>query len=164
MSTNNPFDFSKVFEQFDPSKISEQLKSTFNMDAFNMDAFNDTLKGKFDFDGIKAIQEKNLALLMSTNQAFADSSKALLERQADMLKQAMTEATDAIQSLASSGSPQEAASKQVELIQHAYEKALANSTEISEMAQKTQEEITEKVSKRLEESMEEFKKTLSNIA
>ncbi|GAA0404263.1 hypothetical protein GCM10009133_11120 [Cocleimonas flava] len=164
MSTNNPFDFTKAFEQFDPSKLAEQLQSTFNMDAFSMDAFNDTLKGKFDFDAIKASQEKNMALLMATNQTFADSSKVLLERQAEMLKQAMTEATDAIQALASSGSPQEAASKQVELIQHAYEKALANSTEISEMAKKTQEEIAEKVSKRLEESMEEFKKTLSDIA
>ena len=159
MSTSNPFDFTKAFEQFDPSQIAEKMQS-----AFNMDAFNDTLKGKFDFDAVKASQEKNLALLMSTNQSFADSSKAVLERQADMLKQAMSEATEAAQTLASSGSPQEAASKQAELIQQAYEKALANSTEISEMAKKTQEEISEKVSKRLEESMEEFKETLSNIA
>ncbi|KAG1694974.1 Poly(3-hydroxyalkanoate) polymerase subunit PhaC [Nymphon striatum] len=139
MSTSNPFDFSKAFEQFDPSQIAEKMQS-----AFNMDAFNENLKGKFDFDAVKASQEKNLALLMSTNQTFADSSKALLERQADMLKQAMTEATEAAQTLASSGSPQEAATKQAELIQQAYEKALANSTEISEMAQKTQQEISEK--------------------
>ena len=159
MSTSNPFDFTKAFEQLDPSQIAEKMQS-----AFNMDAFNDSLKGKFDFDAIKASQEKNLALLMATNQSFADSSKAVLERQVDMLKQAMSEATEAAQTLASSGSPQEAASKQAELIQQAYEKALANSTEISEMAQKTQEEISEKVGKRLEESMEEFKETLSNIA
>lgn len=159
MSTNNPFDFSKIFEQFDPSKVTEQMQS-----AFNVDAFKDSFNGKFDFDALKASQEKNLALLMSTNQTFADSSKALLERQAEMLKSAMTEATEAAQSLASSGSPEDVASKQGELIKQAYEKALANSTEISEMAQKTQTEISEKVSKRIEESMEEFKTTLSNIA
>ncbi len=158
MSTNNPFDFSKLFEQFDPNKVSEQIQS-----IFNMDAINDNLKGKFDFEAVKASQEKNLALLMSTNQSFVDSSKVLLERQAEMLQQAMTEATDAIQTLASSGSPQEATSKQIELVQQAYEKALANSAEISEMAQKTQEEISEKVNKRLTESMDEFKKLLSDI-
>jgi len=148
MSTSNPFDFTKAFEQFDPSQVAEKIQSAFN----------------FDLDAVKATQDKNLEVLMSTNQTFADSTKAVLERQAEMLKQAMTEATEAAQTLASSGSPQEAASKQAELIQQAYEKALANSTEISEMAQKTQEEISEKVGKRLEESMEEFKETLSNIA
>ena len=159
MSTNNPFDFSKVFEQFDPSQVAEKIQS-----AFNIDAFKNNFDGKFDLDGIKATQEKNLALLMSTNQMFADSSKVLLERQAEMLKQAMTEATEAAQTLASSGTPQEVASKQAELIQQAYEKAVTNSTEISEMAQKTQAEISEKVNKRIEESMVEFKETLSNIA
>ena len=159
MPTNNTFDFSKIFEQFDPSKVTEQMQS-----AFNVDAFKDSLNGKFDFDALKASQEKNLALLMSTNQTFADSSKVLLERQAEMLKQAMTDATEAAQALASAGTPQEAASKQAELIKTAYEKALANSTEISEMAKKSQAEINEKVTKRIEESMEEFKSTLSNIA
>ncbi len=163
MSTNNPFDFSKMFEQFDPSQFAEKFQSAFNFDTFNK-SFTDAFKGKFDFDAIQASQQKNLDLLMSTNQAFADSSKALLERQADMLKQAMTEATEAAQKLASSGSPQDAANLQAELIQKAYEKALANSTEISEMAQKSQAEISDKVSKRIEESMAEFKKTLSNIA
>ena len=163
MSNNNPFDFSKAFEQFDPSQITETFQKAFNMDAFNLDTLNDSLKGKFDFDAIQATQEKNLALLMSTNKTFTDSSKVLLERQADMLKQAMTDATEAAQSLASSGSPLEVATMQAELIQQAYEKALANSTEISEMAQKAQEEIGENITTRLEESMEEFKQTLSSI-
>ena len=164
MPTNNPFDFSKAFEQFDPSQIAEKIQSAFNMDAFNLDAINDSFKGKFDLKAIQASQEKNLELLMSANQTFADSSKALLERQADMLQQAMTQATAAAQTLASSSSPLEAANKQAELIQEAYEKALANSTEISEMAQKTQEEISKKVNKRLEETMEEIQQSLANIA
>ena len=159
MSSNNPFDFSKLFEQFDPNQVAKQIQS-----AFNLDAFNDALKGKIDFEAIQAAQEKNLKLLMSTNQAFADGSKELFIRQAEMLKQAMAEAAKAAETLASSGSPQEAVSKQAELIQQAYEKALASSTEINEMAQKAQGEISEKVSKRLEESMEEFKQSLSNIA
>ena len=175
MSSNNPFDFSKAFannsfdftksfEQFNPMQVAEKIQSAFKTDAFNLDAFNDIFKGKFDFSAIQASQEKNLKLLMSTNQAFADSSKEIFMLQAEMLKQAMIEATKATQTLASSGSPQEAVSKQAELIQQAYEKALANSTDINQMAQKAQEEISEKVSKRLEESMEEFKKTLSNIS
>ena len=67
MSTNNPFDFTKVFEQFDPSQVSEKIQSAFNIDNFN---------SVFNFDAIKTSQDKNLELLMSANQTIADSSKA----------------------------------------------------------------------------------------
>lgn len=153
MSTNNPFDFTKVFQQFDPTEVAQKIQ-----DAFKFD------NSAFNFDAIKSAQEKNIALLTSTNQAIADSSQALVERQTEMLQQAMTEATNAAKSFADSGSPQDVAKKQAELLQAAYEKALANSTEISEMAQKTQEEVSTKVNERIAESMEELKETISKIA
>lgn len=148
MTTTNPFDFTKAFEQFDPKELAQKIQ-----DAFN-----------FDYTDMKVAQDKNLELLMSANKTLADSSQAFFERQAEMLQQAMTEASEAAKNLASAGSPQDVTTKQAELLQAAYEKALANTTEISEMAQKTQEEISEKISKRIEESMEEFKQALSKIA
>ena len=148
MTTSNPFDFTKAFEQFDPKEVAEKIQEAFN----------------FDYSDMKIAQDKNLELLMSANKTLADSSQAFFERQAEMLQQAMTEATEAAKNLSSAGSPQDIAAKQAELLQAAYEKALANSTEISEMAQKTQAEISDKVNKRIEESMEEFKETLSKIA
>lgn len=148
MSTNNPFDFTKAFEQFDPQQVAQKIQEAF----------------KVDFDAIKAAQDKNMELLMSSNQAIAESSQALLERQAGMLQQAMDEATEAAKSLASTTSPQEVATKQAELLQAAYEKAVANSTEISEMAKKTQDEISDKVNARIAESLAEFKDTISKIA
>jgi phasin family protein len=147
MSTDNPFDFTKVFQQYDPNEVAKKIQ-----DAF-----------KIDFDAIKSTQDKNMELLIRTNQSIADSSQELLKRQAEMLQQAMTEATEAARSLADSKSPQEVASQQAELLQAAYEKALANSTEISEMAQKTQEEISNKFNQRIAESMEEFKETIAKI-
>jgi phasin family protein len=148
MTTNNPFDFTQAFQKFDPKEVAQQIQ-----DAF-----------KIDFDVIKSAQDRNMELLLATNQAFAASSRSMLERQAEMLQQAMTEATEAAQSLASSGSPEEVASRQAELLQAAYEKALANSTEISEMAQKTQQEIAEKVNQRIAENLEEFKQAVDKIA
>jgi len=148
MTTTNPFDFTKAFEQFDPKEVAQKIQ-----DAFN-----------FDYTDMKVAQDKNLELLMSANKTLADNSQAFFERQAEMLQQAMTEATEAAKNLASAGSPQDVTTKQAELLQAAYEKALANTTEISEMAQKTQAEISDKVSKRIEESMEEFKQALSKIA
>ncbi len=148
MTTKNPFDFTEAFQKYDPKEVAQQIQ-----DAF-----------KIDFDVIKSAQDKNMELLLATNQAFAASSRSLLERQVEMLQQAMTEATEAAESLASSGSPQEVAARQAELLQAAYEKALANSSEISEMAQKTQEQIAEKVNLRIAESLDEFKQSIDKIS
>ncbi len=145
---DNPFNFSEAFQKYDPKAVAQQIQ-----DAF-----------KIDFDVIKSAQDKNMELLLATNQAFAASSRSLLERQVEMLQQAMTEATEAAESLASSGSPQEVAARQAELLQAAYEKALANSSEISEMAQKTQEQIAEKVNLRIAESLDEFKQSIDKIS
>ena len=146
--SNNPFDFTKAFEQFDPKQLAEKIQETF----------------KIDFDAIKSAQDKNMELMVSTNQAIADNAQSLLTRQTEMLQTAMTEATEAAKNLASSENPQEVATKQAELVQAAYEKALANSAEISEMAKKTQEEVSTKVNARIAESMEEFKASLAKIS
>ncbi len=147
MSTDNPFDFTKIFQQYDPNEVAKKIQNAF----------------KIDFEAIKSAQDKNMELLIKTNQAIADSSQELLKRQAEMLQQAVTEATEAARTLASSKSPQEVAAQQAELLQAAYEKALANSTEISEMAQKTQEEISDKFNQRIAESLAEFKDTIAKI-
>lgn len=148
MSTNNPFDFTKAFEQFDPQQVAQKIQEAF----------------KFDFDAMKSAQDKNMELLMASNKAIVENSQAMLERQASLLQEAMEEATKAAKSLAESTSAQEAASKQAEMLQAAYEKAVSNSTEISEMAQKTQAEIAEQVNKRVTESLREFKDALAKIA
>lgn len=147
MSTDNPFDFTKIFQQYDPNEVAKKIQNAF----------------KIDFEAIKSAQDKNMELLIKTNQAIADSSQELLKRQAEMLQQAVTEATEAARTLANSKSPQEVAAQQAELLQAAYEKALANSTEISEMAQKTQEEISDKFNQRIAESLAEFKDTIAKI-
>jgi len=145
MTTNNPFDFTQAFAQFDPQKIAKQMQDSFSL----------------DFDAIKDAQNKNMELLLNTNKAIAEGSKALLERQAEMFQQAMTEAAEAAQALANSGSPEEVAKKQADLLQAAYDVALKNSTEISEMAKKTQDEVADKVNARIKESLQELKDTIS---
>lgn len=156
MNTNNPFDFTKMFEQFSP-KAFEQFDPKAVAEKIQ-DAF------KIDFDAIKEAQDKNMDVMMSANKAIVEGSQSLLERQTSMLQQAMEEATTAAKELASSASPQDVATKQADLLQAAYAKALANSAEISEMAKKTQEEITEKVNERIAESLKEFKETIAKIS
>ncbi|MCB1757922.1 MAG: TIGR01841 family phasin [Gammaproteobacteria bacterium] len=145
---SNQFDFTKMFQQFDLQEMTKKMQEAFN----------------FDFSAINEAQSKNLEVMMSTNKAFADGAQAVLEKQAEMFQAAMKEASTAASELAGSGSPQEVATKQAELMKVAYETALKNIAEISEMAKKTQDEVSEKISARIAESMQELKDSMAKIS
>ncbi len=145
MNTTNPFDFSQTFEKFNTEDFTKQFK-----DAFNI-----------DFDGIKEAQKKNMELLVNTNKAIAEGSRSLMERQIAMMQEAMSEATKTAQELSQSGNPADVPKKQIEVLQLAYETAIKNSKEISEMTKSLQDEVAEKVNARVTESMKEIKDTLA---
>ncbi len=154
MSTQNPFDFSSVFKNFDPQAAIKQMQ----------DSFTSASLPQFDSEGFANAQRKNVELLMSTNKAVLESSQALLQRQADMIQQSVSEATAAAEKLAKSASPEAASQAQVELLQAAFEKTLANSGEISEMIKSTQDEISDKVNTRVAESLAELKEAIKQAS
>jgi len=154
MSTQNPFDFSSMFTNFDPQAAIKQMQESFASASMP----------KFDAEGFASAQSKNVELFMNANKAVMENSQAVMQRQADMIQQAATEATAAAELLAKSGSPEEASKAQVELLQAAFEKALANSGEISEMIKKTQDEISEKVNARVAESLAELKEAIQQAS
>ncbi len=154
MSTQNPFDFSAVFKSFDPQAAIKQMQ----------DSFSNVSVPQFDAEGFANSQRKNMELLMDTNKAFIENSQALLQRQADMIQQSVSEATAAAEALTKSGSSEEISKTQVELLQTAYEKALANSTEISAMIKETQDEISEKVNVRVSEGLAELKDAIQKVS
>ena len=80
-----------------------------------------------------------------------------------MLQQAMTDATEAASALAGSSSPKALAEKQTELVQAAFEKALANSTKLSELVKKNQEEINNMVNQRVAEGLQEIKDAIHKL-
>lgn len=153
MATQNPFDLSSLFAAFDPQAITRQLQEGFG---------GATLPG-IDANSLAQTQRKNMELLMSTNQAMLAGSQALIQRQAAMLQEAIAEVTAAAHKLAEAGNPQEIPAQQVELLQNAFEKALANSNEISNMIRDTQESVTGQVNKRIAESLQELKETIAKV-
>ena len=84
-----------------------------------------------------------------------------MRRQSEMVAQVLEEASEAAKSLGSAATPQDAADKQVKLIEASVSEALANFAEISEMVKSTQDETAKLVTARFNESMEELR---SNIA
>jgi phasin family protein len=153
MATQNPFDMSALFASFDPQAIAKQLQ----------DGFSGAAVPGIDTSSLVETQRKNMELLMTTNQAMLAGSQALIQRQAGMLQEAIAEVTNAAKTLTTSGNPSEVSAKQVELLQAAFEKALSNSNEISNMIRDTQDSVANKVNTRIAESLQELKETISKV-
>jgi len=73
------------------------------------------------------------------------------------------ETSEAVKSLAGSANPQEAAEKQIKLIEDSVSKTLANFSEISELVRKTQDETTKRVTDRFNESMAELHASIAEL-
>lgn len=151
--TNNPFDFSSSFMNYDPQAFFKQIQSGFS--AYQIP--------NLDTAALVESQKKNVDALITANQAALTGAQELLKQQGEMLQQAMTDAAEAATSLAGSSNPMELAEKQKKLVQAAFEKALTNSTEISQLVKKNQDEISNLVNQRVSESLQEIKESISKL-
>ncbi|RKZ56016.1 MAG: phasin family protein [Gammaproteobacteria bacterium] len=152
-NTNNPFDFMNNFNQYDPQAMIRQMQA----------AFGGYKIPNVDMEALAKSQQKNMEALMKANEAAVAGTQELLKRQAELFQEALKEAGEAAQSMSTGSDPQEAAAKQVELVQAAVEKALKNSTEISEMVTKTQSDVAETVNIRVAEGLKEVKDVVANL-
>lgn len=151
---NNPYDFSNLFNQFDPNKIFSQFQ----------DAFKNFDYPQFDSSGLLETQRKNLESLQKANQSALEGTQKLFERQAELLQEAMKEAGAALSAMADDIDPQSVAQKQTELVSTAFEKAITNSKEISKLIQDTQEQVSATVNQRISEGLDEIKAAIGDAA
>jgi phasin family protein len=151
--TNNPFDFSSMFGNYDPQAFFKQLQSGFS--AYQIP--------NLDTSALMESQKKNVDALIAANTAAFMGSQELLKKQGEMLQQAVADATEAATALVGTSNPKDLAEKQAELVQAAFEKALANSTQLSELVKQKQDEISSMVNQRVSESLEEIKSAISKI-
>ncbi len=149
--TNNPFDFSGLFGNYDPQAFFKQIQSGFN--AYQIP--------NLDTSALLESQKKNLDALIAANTAAFEGGQELLKQQAEMLQQAIKDATEAATALAGSSNPKALAEKQTELVQAAFEKALANSTKLSELVKKNQDDVSKMVNQRVSESLQEIKEAIN---
>ena len=141
-------DFTKFSGNFDPSKMTEEFTKAFSQ--FKLPGV--------DMSGIIASQQKTLEALTVANKTAIAGIQAVATRQAEILQQTMTATASAAADLIKSGTPQEAAAKQTDLVKSTFEKALSDMTEISEMVAKSNSEAGDAINKRITESLDEVKK------
>jgi phasin family protein len=154
MSTKNPFDLSDMLKKFDATAMTEQYKEFFG--KFNMP--------NLDMTALKEAQNKNVQAMTAANRAMLEGTQALMKRQSEMLKQVVSEASEAAKSLGSSASnPQEAIQNQIKMLEKSVSEALANFAEISEMVKNTQDETTKVMTTRFNDSMAELRSTIGKL-
>jgi phasin family protein len=75
----------------------------------------------------------------------------------EIMQQSMAELTEAVRAMSSVEAPQAKAAKQAELLKQAYERAVANMKEISDLIQHSNAEAVKLLNARFVEAMDEVK-------
>jgi phasin family protein len=126
------FDFTKILAQM-------KLPTLPNMDAF------------------VAANRKNMETLSGANRIALEGAQAVARRHMEIVQQSMVEMTEAMKALSSLDAPQAKAAKQAELLKTAYEHAVANMKELSDLIQHSNGEALALINKRFVEAMDEVK-------
>jgi phasin family protein len=85
---------------------------------------------------LSVYRRKDIEALVTANRQAYEGMQLLAHRQAEMLKEAMTEWQAATEGMMSGQTPGAGAAKQAELGKQAFDKALANMRELAEIATK----------------------------
>ena len=177
---HSPFDFdvSKFFNfgrLMDPSRIGDFAKMadfTKGMDFTKMFAafgipgvdmtkmFANFNAPNVDMQSLMSSQRKNIEALTQANKVALEGMQALFKRQAEILKQSIEETTAATRDLAS-GSAQDKVAKQTDIAKQAFERALANARELSEIVTKANGEAVDLLNKRFAAMLDEFKSAVA---
>ncbi len=142
MSTPNPFEMFSKFN-VNPADITKTLENM-KIPGVNVEV-------------LLSSQQKNIEALNAANRVAIERIQNLGQRQAEILRVAMEEASKAAQEVASISQPQELPAKQAEIAKAAFEKGLANMQELAEMAARANSDTLEVVNKRVAESFDDFK-------
>jgi phasin family protein len=142
--------FEKGMFGFDAEKFAEMFKSP---DMGKM--FEGFKMPGFDAQAIMDTQKKNMEALVAANQAAVAGYQDFFKKQMAIFEETMQTAQSQLGSMGENMGP-DAASKQAEFLKVAFEKALANMTELAEAAKKANEEAFAIVSARVQESIAEL--------
>lgn len=124
-------------------------------------AFGPAQLPQVDTKALFETQSKNLYALISANQAVMAGARNLMQRQAELMREAMEEANSAMQSMGKVSDPKEAAVKQTEIVQAAFDKALSNQKEISELIANNYKEAADAINERFSEALNEIKTAIA---
>ena len=141
-TTSNPFTGMELPAFMDFGQFAEQFKVP-----------------QFDTTALLESQRKNIEALNAANRLAFEGAKAVTERQAEILCEAMAESTAAVQDL-TAGKPEDAFAKQAEWLKQGIERSVENFRELTEIGTRSQHDAAEVINKRISEGLDEFQKAV----
>lgn len=110
-----------------------------------------------DMEAFVAASRRNIETLTAANRVALEGAQAVARRHMEIVQQSMAELTEAVRTLSTVETPQAKAAKQAELLKHAYEHAVANLKEISDLIQSSNAEAVRLLNHRFVEALDEVK-------
>jgi phasin family protein len=116
-----------------------------------------------DSSALMESQRRNLEAFAEINRIAFEGTRAIMQRQAEILRQATEEVTKLVRDLSKPGKPEDALAKQAELAKQAYESCLANMRELAEMSTKSNTQAAELFNHRVTDGLEELKGAFKHV-
>jgi phasin family protein len=110
-----------------------------------------------DMDAFLSANRKNMETFTAANRVALEGAQTVARRHMEIMQQSLAEMNDTLTALATTETPQAKAARQAELIKRAYERAVANITELRDLIQRSNEEAMQLLNKRFAEAMDEVK-------
>lgn len=110
-----------------------------------------------DVDAILEHNRKNLEALEKTAKSTVAGASSVMNKQREMMQDALKEITDMAQNMRASGSPQEMVTKQAEFARKSFERAVKNASDLAETVRKSSSESVDILRARIAEMMDEIR-------
>jgi phasin family protein len=114
-----------------------------------------------DWSELMAAHQRNLEALTKANQLMLQGAEAVMKRELEIMHKAFEEAMSAAQELLQESDPKTSTAKRFELARHAFETALTNTRELTELASRSHKDATEVLNKRALSAFDEMRSALA---
>ena len=111
---------------------------------------------EIDWQELMAAQQKNWEALGQANRVWFEGTRQVVQREVEILQNALTEAAAASRDMLQEGDASAAAEKRLELAKSTFEKAISNVRELSEAAGRANRDALEVIHKRALEGFDEI--------
>jgi phasin family protein len=108
-------------------------------------------------EAVMGAYKKNMEVMSAANRIALEGAQAVARRHMEIMQQTMAELTENMRSLATTEAPQAKAARQAELLKRAYERAVANTKEMSDLIQRSNGEALGLLNSRFTEAMDEVR-------
>jgi phasin family protein len=110
-----------------------------------------------DSEALLGAHRRNMEALSNANRIALEGAQAVAKRHMEIMQQTMAEVSEQIRALSSTETPTAKAARQADLLKQAYERAVANAKELTDLIQHANAEAIGALNHRFMEAMDEVK-------